>query len=391
MMSRTSIVENITGGFIVIFLIWVAERVWNLELSLPKKLGIFAFIIAASFFVIWRLSLSLRGLKIKLYLKGYRFSSLTWDKIFKRYGGRDKFVGKNDFYIPFIEIFCNKEGLEEEDFPAKIVRDENGKTKRYNLPLAAKVIEDVREFNRKGRIWDDHTGRFIKLEHIKDTTKSKVVLHFEITTYFDYLASNLYVDTFVPSLGMTIRDRLEGNVPEKALDNLSSANHGGVTALLLCSDKQLILLQNRSDNATYPNQICASTSGTLEAEDILDGSKPSPPFHALRREMREELHLQPSDLEELRLLAITRDMTRGGTPEFIFFAKTGLISGDVAEDFSFAYKDNHDNPQEIKSVRQKGFITHDIHLHFSSKGLPENNLSDFQSPSGFVSFLGTIE
>jgi len=26
-----------------------------------------------------------------------------------------------------------------------------------------------------------------------------------------------------------------------------------------------------------------------------------------------------------------------------------------------------------------------------AKGLPENNLSDFQSPSGSVSFLGTIE
>ena len=398
--TGTGIGEGVIGGAILVFLIEVGSRIWKLELTLHKKLGIYAFITAASFFTVrglffsitpfsqagWLsgtvilvlLSLwygfnanpfSLRGLKhILLYIQGYRSKPLEPEEIFIRYGGRNNFIGKNDFYIPWMEIFRNKEGLKEEDFPAKIARDENGESKRYILPLNPKVIKDVREFNRKGRVDWAETGRFIKLEHVKDTTKSKVELQFQITTYFDYLASNLYVDTVVPSLRKkTIRDHLEGNVPEKALEKPRSANHGGVTALLLCSDKQLIILQNRSDNATYPNKICASTSGTLEAGDLADGSKPSPPFHALRREMEEELHLQPSDLEELYLLAIARDMTRGGSPEFIFFAKTQLISGVVYDHFSRAYeKKRESNNATPLEIRQEGFITKKIdELHFS--------------------------
>ncbi|MGB7002255.1 MAG: NUDIX hydrolase [Halobacteriota archaeon] len=399
------VIVSVITTVISMFLFELVARIGKLELAFPKKVGLYAFILTVSFFAVkglffsttplsqfmWILGavilflfsvwygfnanpFSLRGLKhIRLYIKGYRCKPLTKDAIFNRYGGRNNFIGANDFYIPWIQIFYNKEGLKEEDFTAKIVRDENGESKRYILPLSPKVIKDVREFNRKGRVVVDwaETGRFIKLEHIKDTTKSKVVLHFEITTYFDYLASNLYVDTVVPSLRKkTIRDHLEGNVPEKALDNPRSANHGGVTALLLCSDKQLIILQNRSDNATYPNKICASTSGTLEAGDLADGSKPSPPFHALRREMEEELHLQPSDLEELYLLAIARDMKRGGSPEFIFFAKTQLISGVVYDHFSRAYEkkeeSNNTTPLEIKSPQQEGFITKKIdELHFS--------------------------
>lgn len=371
MISRMGIVENVIGGFIVIFLLLlfgVGERVWKSELPLPQKLGIYAFIIAAFFFAIWGLFFSLRGLKIKLYLQGYRFSPLTWEAIFNRYGGRDKFVWKNDFYIPWIEIFCNEEGLKEENFPAKIVRDEKGDRKRYHLSdhLPPSIFEDVRAFNVQGKVWDQPTGRFIRFERRKDKAKSEVILYFEDTTYFDYLVSNLYVDTFVPSLGTTIREHLEPNGCEDALNNPRSANHVGVTALLLCSDNKLILLQNRSDNATYPNQICASTSGTLEVgTDLVDGSKPSPPFEALRREMDEELHLPKGDLKELRLLAVTRDMTRGGIPEFIFFAKTGLSSEKVRDDFSRAYETNHIKPHEIKSIRQKGFMPHDIHLHFS--------------------------
>ena len=402
--TGTGVVEGVIGGAILMLLIVVVSRIWKLELTLHKKLGIYAFITAASFFTVrglffsitllsqfmWILGsvilflfsvwygfnanpFSLRGLKhILLYIHGYRFSPLTPEEIFIWYGGRNNFIGENDFYIPWIEIFCNKEGLKEEDFPAKIVRDEKGnrkKHKRYNLypdHLDPSIIEDVMAFNVRGRVWDDPTGRFIRFEHKKDSAKSEVVLYFEATTYFDYLVSNLYIDTFVPFLGTTIREHLEPNGWEDALNNPRSANHAGVTALLLCSNNKLILLQNRSDNATYPNQICASTSGTLELGDLVDGSKPSPPFEALRREMYEELHLPKCDLEELRLLAIARDMTRGGIPEFIFFAKTGLSSGEVRDLFSRAYRTDKVQPHEIKSIREKGFDdSYDIHLHFS--------------------------
>jgi 8-oxo-dGTP pyrophosphatase MutT (NUDIX family) len=373
-----SIIGGLISGIILMLLFKGVTRIWNLELTIPQKLGIYAFISITSLAVIlWYYfkvnPFTLRGLKhIRLYIKGYRFKHLSWDEIFNRYGGRDKFIGTNDFHIPWIEIFRNKEGLlKEEDFSAEIVRDEKGnrRHKRYNLypdHLDPSIIEDVLAFNVRGRVWDNPTGRFIGFMPKNDLAKFEGKLYFEATTYFDYLVSNLYIDTFVPSLGTTIRESLEPNGGEDAFNNRRSANHAGVTALLLCSNNKLILLHNRSDNATYPNQICASTSGTLELGDLVDGAKPSPPFEALRREMYEELHLPKCDLEELRLLAIARDMTRGGSPEFIFFAKTGLSSGEVRDLFSRAYRTDKVQPHEIKSIREDGFDdSYDIHLHFS--------------------------
>ena len=408
----TGLVGNVIGGVIGaaiwMLLVYFATRIWKLELTFPKKLGIYAFITAASFSgvrglffsitpflqVVWLLvavilfllavwygfnvnPFSLRGLKhIRLYIQGYRFKPLSWDEIFNRYGGRDKFIGMNDFHIPWREIFRNKDVLlKEKDFRAEIVRDEkenhkkHKKHKRYNLysdPLDPSIIEDVMAFYVGGRVWDNPTGRFIGFK--QDSPKSEVVLSFEATTYFDYLVSNLYIDTFVPSLGTTIREQLEPNGGEDAWNKPRSANHAGVTALLLCSNNKIILLHNRSDNATYPNKICASTSGTLELGDLVDGSKPSPPFEALRREMYEELHLPKCDLEELSLLAIARDMERGGSPEFIFFAKTCLSSGEVRDLFSRAYRTDKILSLEIKSIQEKGFDdSHDKDLHFSQK------------------------
>ena len=397
MITITGIVESVIGGFILLFLFWVAGHVWKSDLLFPKKLKIYAFITIVSFFTIagfffsftpflraeWLLGtvilvllllrygfnasqFSLRGLKqIILYLKGYRFSPLTWPEIFEWYGGVDNFIGKDDFHIPYVEIFRNDEDLYEENFPAKIEHEENGHRKSYNLSahLHSDIIKDVLTFHAvQGRCWDGPTGR---LSRIDNTSKSEVILHFEETTYYDYLVSNLYIDTYVPSLSTTIREHLEPNGYKDAWEIPLPANHAGVTALLLCSDKKLILLQNRADNATSPNLICGSTSGTLELRDLATGSKPSPPFEALRREMDEELHLPKDDLEVLRLLAITRDMSRGGIPEFIFFAATGLSSIEVRDRFSRAYRTNNVKPLEIKSIQQKGFIPHDIHLHFS--------------------------
>jgi hypothetical protein len=384
------VIVGVIAWIISMLLLKGVTYIWKLELTIPQKLWTYAFITIASLAVIlwyyFKVNPFTQGFKhILLYIKGYRFKHLSWPEIFIRYGGRDKFVGKNDFYIPWIEIFCNEERLKEEDFPAKIELDEKGDRKRYHLSdhLDPNIFEDVRAFMVQGKVWDQPTGRFIGFERRRDTAKSKVELHFEETRYFDYLVSNLYIDTFVPSLGTTIREHLEQNGSEDALNNPRSANHAGVTALLLCSDNKLILLWNRLDNATYPNQICASTSGTLEVgTDLDEGSNPSPPFEALRREMDEELHLPKGDLKELRLLAIARDMTRGGIPEFIFFAETGLSSEKVRGLFSRAYETNHVKPHEIKSIRQRGFITHDIQLHFSRDlNDPEKKKNRFNLPA----------
>ena len=390
--TSTGIVEGVIGGVISMFLIVVVLRIWKLELTLHKKLGIYAFITAASFFAVmglffsityfsqagWLLGtvilvllalwygfsaspFSLGGLKrIRLYIKGYRFSELKPDEIFKWYGGCNNFIGKNDFYIPYKEVFRNDEGLKEEDFLVKMEQDDNGHHKRYRLSsyLDEDIIKDVQTFHAvQDRCWDGITARISRIDTNK---KSEVTIYFEETRYYDYLVSNLYIDTFIPSLNMTLRKVLEPMGYKDAWEKPRSANHGGVTALLLCSDKQLILLRNRKDNATYPNEICASTSGTLEFRDVKKGANQSPPFEALRREMDEELHLSPTDLKELRLLAITRDMTRGGIPEFIFFAETDLSSIDVRVKFRDPYKFNHIKRQEIKPIDKGGFDTEKI-------------------------------
>lgn len=283
--------------------------------------------------------------KIYLYFKGYRLCSLNHNEIFRRYPC-DKFVGNNK--LPHIEIFVNNEELPMESFISRI--DGNSE---FRPKIDDSIGEDILRFNQT-KVVHYETLRLKDLRF--DNKKKEVKLFFEKTDYRSYLISNLFIDTLIPAYNQTVRSRLENYSKNGKFIGSNFASHAGVTVLLLSADAKIILLRNKKTSQTYPGMICGSTSGTIEYIDYKKGGI-CIPFEAIYREIDEELHLKPNDIYELNLLAITRDMTRGGIPEFIFFAKTNCAEIDLCNKFMQHYKDSWSaDMQEIEAIENKGFM-----------------------------------
>lgn len=305
--------------------------------------------------------------KFNLYLKGYRLRPLREEELFKRYHDC-KFVGRDK--LPHIELFVNKDGLPMSSFESKF--DNNAE---FKLNLDYSIGKEILKFNQA--IYEENDN--LSLKDLKiDTENRKVILFFQKTKYSSYLISNLFTDTFLPTFNRTVRDILESYQSDNLLNGSKFSNQAGITSLLLSKDGKIILLRNKKTNQTYPSTICGSTSGTIELVDADTRTTPIP-FLAMYREINEELHLTRNDISELRLLAITKDMTRGGVPEFIFFAKSNIPSAEIQRKFTQHYEHEYSYAkQEIEKLEKKGFIIknwNELNFDESQKSCGEYNPS----------------
>jgi 8-oxo-dGTP pyrophosphatase MutT (NUDIX family) len=97
------------------------------------------------------------------------------------------------------------------------------------------------------------------------------------------------------------------------------ANPVGVSAALLSSDGFLLLGRRNATVAYYPNRI-HPFAGALDPRDTQPGEPPKV-FHAVRRELREELHFADTDLTGLRCIGLVEDQ-QIRQPELIFLARS---------------------------------------------------------------------
>lgn len=92
------------------------------------------------------------------------------------------------------------------------------------------------------------------------------------------------------------------------------ANPLGLSAALTTADGWLMLGRRNASVAYYPNRV-HPFAGSLEPAEV------SKVFEGLRRELREELHFESTDLAELRCLGIVEDASLR-QPEIIFCARS---------------------------------------------------------------------
>ncbi len=146
-------------------------------------------------------------------------------------------------------------------------------------------------------------GPMVRLDRL-DVSADQLTLHLGKTNYKAFVGTNMANPQLAEQFG---RDVL--------------ANPVGVSPLLISADEQLLFGLRRSTLAYYPGRVHAF-AGTMEPTDPT-------PFHAVRRELREELGL--TELLDLRLSGVVEDHQLAQW-ELIFYARTAktcdqLIAG----------------------------------------------------------------
>jgi hypothetical protein len=96
------------------------------------------------------------------------------------------------------------------------------------------------------------------------------------------------------------------------------ANGIGLSAALQTRDNFLLFGQRNNSVAYYPNRI-HPFAGSLESINI---------FHDILRELREELSLQPHNIEDIRCIGIVEDPSLR-QPEIVFHVQSGLTQAEI--------------------------------------------------------------
>jgi 8-oxo-dGTP pyrophosphatase MutT (NUDIX family) len=99
------------------------------------------------------------------------------------------------------------------------------------------------------------------------------------------------------------------------------ANPVGLSTALQTADGYLLLGRRNDAVAYYPNRV-HPFAGALEPRDSMDV------FEEIRRELREELHLTPGDVENIRCVGLVEDRSLR-QPELIFIALTTRTKAEL--------------------------------------------------------------
>jgi hypothetical protein len=136
-------------------------------------------------------------------------------------------------------------------------------------------------------------------------------------SYFDYCATNL-------------QPRPSGaRLPDWSGSPLVNAI--GVNGLVWTSDGCLLTQRRGPRVNVRPGQLCCGFSGTLEPADV-ERAGCLAEVDVLR-ELEEELGVGPAEVQERRLLGLTRELPRWGTPELFYSVHLGLRAAAVQERF----------------------------------------------------------
>jgi hypothetical protein len=148
-------------------------------------------------------------------------------------------------------------------------------------------------------------GPMCRLENWS-ATPDRLELTLSRTSYRPFLGTNLFNAHLADTHG---RDVL--------------ANPVGLSTALQTRDGYLLLGRRNDAVAYYPNRV-HPFAGALEPADDLDV------FAEIRRELREELHLTPDDIESIRCVGLAEDRALR-QPELIFIAASTRTKSELEE------------------------------------------------------------
>jgi len=210
-------------------------------------------------------------------------------------------------------------------------------------------------------------------------TGSKYSAVLEKASYYDQVRTNLSLDHQLDNdsfATMRINDLTKDNVLP-ALEKSHLVNSIGVSSVLAFQSKGIWYyhMQSRQSNLGIFTNMLSSVGGTVqppktEITDLVDYAKSE-----LKRELIEETGLDIAHLEEYSRfdivpLALLRELTRGGKPEFMFLTVLGELSEKefdkvfkTAESKSEFKNDRFSNITSFNDLISPAFTTNLIYAH----------------------------
>jgi hypothetical protein len=146
-------------------------------------------------------------------------------------------------------------------------------------------------------------GPMCRLEHWTPTPY-QLDLSLSRTSYKSFLGTNLHNAHLADQFGVRVL-----------------ANPVGLSTIVGSTDGWLLLGRRSSAVAYYPDRI-HPFAGALEPAETLDV------FAEVRRELREELSMGPSEIDDIRCIGLVEDRSLR-QPELIFLTRSPLTRGQI--------------------------------------------------------------
>lgn len=215
--------------------------------------------------------------------------------------------------VPFVETWAN-DGARHPSLPVSFVR--SGESV-YRPPAAALPLAAMAEEPALAKVKRDEAKLRIcsaSVEH------GHLKLEFSASRYTDYIRTNWAVANLPLPDSDRLRDLLCG--ADRLLPLLDSrcANDLGVSAIVAFND-EIVLPVSSAEVVSSPNMLVPSASGSADfLASYWLGQLPGPAQDILR-EAQEELDVDAAGFRDasVRLLALTRNVLRGGKPELFYY------------------------------------------------------------------------
>ena len=149
---------------------------------------------------------------------------------------------------------------------------------------------------------------------------------------------------------------------------------------------QKIILQERSKEVIIaPESIGLSSEGALGWEDRISKDNAPSPFIGMLHQLHDELGITREQIEEIKLIAIYRNLYWGGKPQALFIARTNCTFEEINRQFKAQPESawetkrliplDKDNLLEIKKYLERDDVSFSakVGLHYYIEALEIGN------------------
>ena len=278
--------------------------------------------------------------------------------------------------LPIVELFATAKGLSEDKVDC-----------RFGYPKEFKFPQDF-EIKALNVYWDKLSERLGKegrrkgsaakarLFDLEEDKKSGIlVLYFQKTEYWRTLVTNFFLDW--KGYGEHLREVIAPKPKLNPLrDSILSSNHLGLNCILLTKDKKIILQERSKEVIIAPESIGLSSEGALGWEDRISKDNAPSPFIGMLHQLHDELGITREQIEEIKLIAIYRNLYWGGKPQALFIARTNCTFEEINRQFKAQPESawetkrliplNKDNLLEIKKYLERDDVSFSakVGLHY---------------------------
>jgi hypothetical protein len=227
-------------------------------------------------------------------------------------------------YLPQNILITPIDSVNEEDFSVIL------NSQKYE----ADRVKSGLDFHEKFTELSDkafHDGECVRLEKYDAANKT---FYFQNTGYYDYVATNMSLDINTPAAGR-LRDRTVKEGKVRSLETIPLTNVVGINSLVFTSDGHMVIQRRNDTVLVRPGELCSGFSGTVEQPEIeyvvANLAETNSRFSRFNfaKEGSQEIALRRDEITKRRFLGVTRELVRGGAPEFFYSADVSITSADL--------------------------------------------------------------